>query len=93
MTISELQVKDIIAIEDGSKLGYISDLEIDVDRGYIVGLVISLKGKWFGLFGKQDELVIPWNHIVTIGKDVILVKSARPKLTHSMEENRESSNH
>lgn len=89
--ISELQVKDIIAIEDGSKLGYIHDLEIDTEKGSILALVIALKGKWLGLFGKQEELVIPWNNIVTIGKDVILVKSVRPKLTHSKEENPDSS--
>ncbi|MCP8616592.1 YlmC/YmxH family sporulation protein [Salirhabdus salicampi] len=86
MTISELQVKDIIAVEDGKKLGYITDLEIDVDRGYVLALVISLKGKVFGLFGKEDELVIPWHNIVTIGRDVILVKTERPQLTHSVDE-------
>jgi YlmC/YmxH family sporulation protein len=83
MTISELQVKDIVAIEDGKKLGFITDLEIDVDRGYIVSLIISLKGKMFGLFGKEEEIIIPWNHIVTIGADVILVRTEHPKLTHS----------
>jgi YlmC/YmxH family sporulation protein len=83
MTISELQVKDIVAIEDGRKLGYISDLEIDVERGYIVSLVISLKGKMLGLFGKEEEVIIPWNHIVTIGADVILVRTDRPQLTHA----------
>ncbi|GAA0495100.1 YlmC/YmxH family sporulation protein [Salinibacillus aidingensis] len=87
MTISELQVKDIVAIEDGRKLGYITDLEIDVDRGYIVALVIALKGKMFGLFGNEEEMVIPWNHIVTIGADVILVRTETPKLTHSMNTN------
>ncbi|MRG85481.1 YlmC/YmxH family sporulation protein [Salinibacillus xinjiangensis] len=79
MKISELQVKDIVAIEDGRKLGYITDLEIDVDKGYVVALVISLKGKMLGLFGKEEEMVIPWNHIVTIGADVILVRTERPK--------------
>ncbi|MBB6455041.1 YlmC/YmxH family sporulation protein [Salirhabdus euzebyi] len=83
MTISELQVKDIVAIEDGKKLGYITDLEIDVDRGYIVAIIISLRGKMFGLFGKDEEMIIPWNHIVTIGADVILVRTENPRMTHT----------
>ncbi|WP_102027383.1 YlmC/YmxH family sporulation protein [Salirhabdus sp. Marseille-P4669] len=82
MTITELQMKDIVAIEDGRKLGFISDLEIDVDRGYIVALIISLGGKMLGFFGKEEEVVIPWNNIVTIGADVILVRTERPKLSH-----------
>ncbi|SET85098.1 sporulation protein, YlmC/YmxH family [Salinibacillus kushneri] len=87
MTISELQVKDIVAVEDGRKLGYISDLEIDVDKGYIVALIIALKGKMFGLFGKDEEITIPWNHIVTIGADVILVRTENQKLTHNIHDN------
>lgn len=75
VTLSELQLKDIVVVEDGKKLGNITDLEIDVDKGKITSLVISLKGKMMGLFGKDEEVIIPWEHIVTIGADVILVKN------------------
>ncbi len=84
MTITELQVKDIVSIENGKRLGYITDLEIDVDRGYIVALIIALKGKTLGLFGKEEEMVIPWNHIVTIGDDVILVRMDQKKYTYPL---------
>ncbi|MCP3026200.1 YlmC/YmxH family sporulation protein [Halobacillus sp. A5] len=74
MKISELQVKDVIAMETGERLGYITDLDIDSQRGQLKGLVLTLKGKAMGLFGKDEEMVIPWNQIVNIGADVILVK-------------------
>lgn len=81
ITISELQVKDIVAVEDGRKLGHMTDLEIDVEKGVIIALVISLKGKMMGLFGNEEEEIIPWKNIVTIGEDVILVKkSVKPIL-------------
>ncbi|UOQ93092.1 YlmC/YmxH family sporulation protein [Halobacillus shinanisalinarum] len=76
MKISELQMKDVIAMETGERLGYISDLDIDTQRGQLKGLVITLKGKAMGLFGKDEEIVIPWNQIVNIGADVILVKKS-----------------
>ncbi|WP_026570441.1 MULTISPECIES: YlmC/YmxH family sporulation protein [Sediminibacillus] len=77
ITLSELQIKDVIVVDDGKRLGNITDLEIDVDRGRITFLVIGLKGKMMGLFGREEEVVIPWESIVTIGSDVILVKKQK----------------
>ncbi|MGP4059731.1 YlmC/YmxH family sporulation protein [Halobacillus sp. H74] len=76
MKITELQMKDVIAMETGERLGYISDLDIDTQRGRLQGLVLTLKGKAMGLFGKEEEMVIPWDQIVNIGADVILVKKS-----------------
>lgn len=81
ITLTELQIKDIIMVDDGRKLGNITDLEIDVDKGKILYLIIGTKGKVMGLFGKEEELMVPWENIVTIGSDVILVKKDQnPKL-------------
>ncbi|ASF39323.1 YlmC/YmxH family sporulation protein [Halobacillus halophilus] len=76
MKISELQLKDVIAMETGERLGYISDLDIDTQRGRLSGLVLTMKGKAMGLFGKEEEMVIPWDQIVNIGADVILIKKS-----------------
>ncbi|WP_226037947.1 YlmC/YmxH family sporulation protein [Aquibacillus saliphilus] len=81
ISLTELQIKDIIMVEDGKKLGNITDLDIDVDKGKVLYLVVGTKGKVMGLFGKEEELVIPWENIVTIGSDVILIKkNGQPKL-------------
>ncbi|MEC3882423.1 YlmC/YmxH family sporulation protein [Halobacillus sp. HZG1] len=74
MKITELQMKDVIAMETGERLGYISDLDIDTQRGRLKGLVLTMKGKAMGLFGKEEEMTIPWDQIINIGADVILVK-------------------
>jgi YlmC/YmxH family sporulation protein len=79
--LSDLQVKEVIVVNNGRRLGHISDLEIDPDRGRIIALVIYLREKKSGFFGKPDELMIYWEQIVTIGSDVILVKDIdAPKL-------------
>ncbi|WP_404452516.1 YlmC/YmxH family sporulation protein [Virgibacillus necropolis] len=72
--LSELQMKEIIVIEDGTRLGHISDLEIDAVNGRILALIIQIKEGKNGMFAKSDEMVIGWNQITTIGADVILVK-------------------
>jgi YlmC/YmxH family sporulation protein len=78
--LSELQLKEVIIIDDGSRLGHIYDLEIDTDIGRIVGIVIMMKEKK-GIFDKPEELVIHWNQIIRIGSDVILVRNVdQPKL-------------
>lgn len=81
ITLTDLQLKDIILVEDGRKLGNISDLEINVNNGKILYLIIGTKGKMMGIFGKEEEITIPWESIVTIGSDVILVKNSdQPRL-------------
>ena len=72
--LSELQIKEVIVIDNGKRLGHIYDLEIDPDLGKIVAIILILRDKKNGLFGRPDELIIYWEQIVTIGADVILVK-------------------
>lgn len=72
--LSELQVKEIIVIENGTRLGHISDLEIDAVNGRILALIVQIKEGKSGMFAKSGEMVIGWNQITTIGADVILVQ-------------------
>ncbi len=74
ITISELQVKDIVAVDTGKKLGHLTDLDIDTHQGVIRAIVITTKGKVMGMFGQVEEWVIPWKNIINIGEDVILVR-------------------
>ncbi|MCC2337327.1 YlmC/YmxH family sporulation protein [Bacillus cereus group sp. MYBK71-2] len=72
--ISELQMKDIINVSDGKRLGNIGDIEIDMNTGKIESIIISKQTRMLGIFGKDIEIVIPWKEIVKIGEDVILVR-------------------
>ena len=72
--ISEFQIKDVVNVADGKKLGNISDIDISIGTGKIEAIIISENSKILGLFGKDEEIVIPWRSIMKIGEDVILVK-------------------
>ncbi|WP_079709373.1 YlmC/YmxH family sporulation protein [Paraliobacillus ryukyuensis] len=74
VTLTNMQAKEIIKVETGERIGTITDLEIDIDNGRIRQLIVSSKPKGIPMFSKQDELIIPWKDIVTVGSDVILVK-------------------
>ncbi|SER04270.1 sporulation protein, YlmC/YmxH family [Gracilibacillus ureilyticus] len=76
ITLSSMQMKDIIYIEDGTKLGHLTDIEINVDYGRIVNLIVATKSKVLGVFGEEREVIIPWENVMRIGQDVILVKKS-----------------
>lgn len=72
--ISDFQSKDVINISNGKRLGRISDLELDLNQGRVKALVIPGAGRLLGFLSPGHEIVIPWNQIVKIGVDVILVR-------------------
>ncbi|GGJ86616.1 hypothetical protein GCM10007063_06460 [Lentibacillus kapialis] len=86
VTLSELQIKEVIVTNDGKRLGQLSDLEIDGNNGRITALVLIAKDKKSGVFGKSDELIIPWKNVEVIGTDVILVKEVKQPALYSEQE-------
>lgn len=72
--ISEFQIKDVVNVSDGKRLGNIGDIEINLTTGKIDAVVISGNGRVLGFFGKDEDIVIPWKNIIKIGQDVILVR-------------------
>jgi YlmC/YmxH family sporulation protein len=70
---SDFRQKEVINMSDGKRLGFVSDVEIDLEEGRIDAIVLPGVGKLFGLLGKENEFVIPWDKIRKIGEDIILV--------------------
>jgi YlmC/YmxH family sporulation protein len=72
---SDLKTKNVINIVDGKQLGGIMDIEIDIDSGKLTAIVVPGPGRFLGLFGRNEDIVIPWEKINKIGIDCILVES------------------
>ncbi len=70
---SDFRQKEVINISDGKRLGFVSDVEIDLESGKIDAIILPGVGRLFGLLGKENEFVIPWEKIKKIGEDIILV--------------------
>lgn len=77
MTFGELKRKEVVNACDGRKLGNICDLHIS-DDGRIMALVVPGSFTVQSLF-KPEGYTIPWNCVVMIGDDVILVDVGKPK--------------
>jgi len=70
---STLCDKEVINISDGSRLGKVDDVEVDLDNARICSVIVYGKYRFFGLLGRSDDLVIRWNDITLIGEDTVLV--------------------
>ncbi len=77
--ISELRRKDVINEIDGKKLGYVYDIEIDINAGSIDAVIIPGESRFLGFFVRSEETIIPWDKIKKIGLDVILIGDERSK--------------
>ncbi|WP_105614956.1 YlmC/YmxH family sporulation protein [Vallitalea okinawensis] len=71
--IYDMKQKEVINTRDGSRLGYICDIEIDLDEGKLIKIIVPGPGKMLGFFGKDMEYQIEWDAIKKIGEDIILV--------------------
>ena len=71
---SDLRCKEVVNIATGARLGYVSDVEIDLSDGKICALIVPGPARFFGLFGRSEDQILPWNCIRRFGDDIILVE-------------------
>lgn len=71
--IADLRNKQVVCIKNGCVLGFISDVEINTESGRLEAIVIGGRLRFFGLLGKEDDIVIPWREIDVIGRETVLI--------------------
>lgn len=72
--ITELSRKDIINIKDGAKLGAVKDVQVDLADGKVRAIVLEGPKKYFRLLGAGGDIVVPWEKVIKIGVDAVLVE-------------------
>lgn len=76
LRLCELMEKDVISLENGELLGRVGDVELDIAKQCVTAIIIYGRLKFFGLFGKCDDIYVCWKDIELIGEDAILVKKS-----------------
>jgi YlmC/YmxH family sporulation protein len=71
--IAELRCKEVINIHTGFRLGYVFDVLFNAATGQIVSLIVPGPWRFFGLFGRGEDYIVPWDCIRRIGEDIILI--------------------
>ena len=72
---SEFRYKEVINIRSGQRMGYVCDAEFQYPEGRIAALIVPGKPRYLGLFGREDDYILPWECISRVGEDLILVES------------------
>ena len=75
VSLSMLSQKDVISITTGQNIGRIDDIEFCRENAKVEFLVIFGRPRFFGLFGRGEDVKIPWDNVVIIGKDAVLVNN------------------
>lgn len=73
--VSELRYKEIINVSDGSRYGWVGDVEVNMDSGQVRALVVPGRLRLFGLLGREEDRVFPWEAVRRFGADTILVET------------------
>ena len=76
ISTDKLKNKEVINIGDGRSLGFVYDIEVDLERGVIDAIVIPGGRGFMGLFnkGESGDTIVKWERVRTVGDDVILVE-------------------
>ncbi|OBR94808.1 MULTISPECIES: YlmC/YmxH family sporulation protein [Clostridium] len=72
-SLTNLRNMEIIDINTGAKLGFIKDLKINCEEHKIMSIILPSQTFKISLFGKNEDIEIPWDNVKKIGVDVILV--------------------
>ena len=73
MKFTDLQCKEVICISSGQRLGFVSDILIEVPEGTVCAIVVPCPCRLWPVSGRRSDYVIPWNAIKKIGPDIVLV--------------------
>lgn len=75
LTFEELCEKEVVNITDGTSFGFVGDVVMDTETREAFAIVIKGRPKFFGFLGREEDIIIGWEKINTVGKDIILVKT------------------
>ncbi|NLN87233.1 MAG: YlmC/YmxH family sporulation protein [Syntrophomonadaceae bacterium] len=76
MRLNDLVGKEMVNIYDGMRMGTVgeSDLLLDQESGQIVSIVLPNRGNMLTFWTDRQKLVIPWEAVKKIGREVIVVE-------------------
>lgn len=73
ISTQDIRDKEVINIYDGRSMGFVDDMEIDLLRGTVEGIVVPAMRRMFSFFGRDEDIIIRWKDVKRIGADVVLV--------------------
>lgn len=73
MRICDLKCREVINIKNCKRMGYVGDIDFDLEKGCVVAIIVPGPATICGFLGREKEYVIPFSCITQVGADIILV--------------------
>ena len=73
-TFLELRCKEVVNVVDGRRLGHVIDIVFSLSSFCVQGIVVPGDKNFWNVFKKGNELFIPFNQVIKIGEDMIMVE-------------------
>ena len=54
--------------------GYVQDVCADLETGMITSIIVPGTSRLMSFFNQNNDIIIPWQNIKSIGEDLILVE-------------------
>jgi YlmC/YmxH family sporulation protein len=76
LRLNELIGKEMVNIYDGMRIGTVgeSDMVVDPETGQIISIILPNKGNVINFWTDRQKMVIPWDAVKKIGREVIVVE-------------------
>jgi YlmC/YmxH family sporulation protein len=71
----DFKQKEVVSITEGKIIGFVVDVQANFQTGEINSIIVAKTGKLFNNIMSKNNVTIPWEKIVKIGEDVILVET------------------
>ncbi|MDE5576928.1 MAG: PRC-barrel domain-containing protein, partial [Oscillospiraceae bacterium] len=66
-------------------LGYIDDLEFDTETSEVKSFIVYGRSRFFGLLGREDDVIITCDDIEIIGVDTVLISADESQLAKRLQ--------
>ena len=84
MRIYDLKQKEVINVKTCKRLGFVGDVDFDMETGCLLALIVPGPCCICGFLGREKEYVIPFCDICQVGNDIILVDIKEKDVTESI---------
>lgn len=82
--IYDLKQKEVINVKTCKRLGFVGDVDFDMETGCLLALIVPGPGCICGFLGREKEYIIPFCDICQVGNDIILVDIKEKEVTENI---------
>ena len=66
LTLNDIRSKEVVNLKDGVCFGYADDIILETETKSVVAIVIRGRLRFFGILGRENDIIIDWENIMNL---------------------------